>query len=177
MIGWENDRGAYYIQKLQEQVTSNKDNLDSLSDDVDNLTEDVGDLTELGTTDNDDLVEAINEVLNMAKCTKISNPLTMEQGFTTSELSAYKQGKIAIVNYQFNLANMTANTNTKIGTFADAIKPAETHFFTGLIGAYANSGTPCKFILKTDGSINVSVPSNVGESAVAVRGTFIYVSV
>ena len=162
MIGWENNQGAYFIKKLNEALGQ--------------VNETIGKLSSLATSYKTSIVGAINEVFNMAKSTKLTNPVTMEDGFTATVLAGYKQGKVVIMTYQFSVANLTANTNTKIGTIATAHKPLVEQYFTGMIGAYANSGTMCKFILKDDGSIQISVPSNVGESAVAVRGTFIYVS-
>lgn len=37
MIGWENDRGAYFINKLDERMTDSEQNIDSLTDDVESL--------------------------------------------------------------------------------------------------------------------------------------------
>lgn len=47
MIGWENNQGAYFVQKLQEQI----------DDAIDNI----GDVSDLNTTA-DNLTSAVNEV-------------------------------------------------------------------------------------------------------------------
>ena len=195
MIGWENDRGAYFIHKLQDKLASVETIIGKLSDltttaktsivgainevdgNADSANSHIGTLSNLLTTAKDNIVAAVNEVFGMANNVKITNPVSMEEGFTATVLAAYKQGKIVVMTYQFSVANVTANTNTKIGTIASAHMPVVEQYYTGMIGAYANSGTPCKFMLKDDGSIMISVPTNVGESAVAVRGTFIYASV
>lgn len=56
MIGWENDRGGFYINKLQEQI-------DAVKDDASDIAENIGDLTELETTSKTNVVSAINEAL------------------------------------------------------------------------------------------------------------------
>lgn len=55
MIGWENDRGAYYINKLQEQI-------DSLASEDESIETSIGTLTNLTTTEKSNLVGAVNEV-------------------------------------------------------------------------------------------------------------------
>lgn len=55
MIGWENDRGAYFIQKLKNEI-------DNLSDALEDTNEDIGTLSNLTTTAKTNVVSAINEV-------------------------------------------------------------------------------------------------------------------
>ena len=55
MIGWENNQGAYFINKLQEEVNSVKEEADQSSSDI-------GKMSTLTTTAKDTLVKAINEV-------------------------------------------------------------------------------------------------------------------
>lgn len=54
MIGWENNQGAYFIQKLQEQI-------DNSASDISDIEGDIGKMSDLTTTA-DNLVGAINEV-------------------------------------------------------------------------------------------------------------------
>lgn len=163
MIGWENNQGAYFINKLSKAIK--------------NVSDTIGKLSSLATTYKTSIVGAINEVFNMAKNVEVSTSVTMEEGFSTTIMKAYQQGKIVVMDYQFSVANLTANTTTKIGTIKASIKPKVEQFFTGLIGTYSAVGSVCKFILKDDGSIMISVPSNIGETAQAVRGVFVYESV
>ena len=197
MIGWENDRGAYFIQKLQDSINSLSTSIETVSSTIGKLSDlttsvktsivaAINDLLSktiktglagLDTTTKTSLLDAINEVYGLAKNQEVSSPVSMEEGFSTTVLKAYQQGKIVVMDFEFSVASVTANTGTKIGTIKAAIKPKTEHFFTALIGTYSAVGAVCKFILKEDGSIMLSVPSNVGETAQSIRGVFVYESV
>lgn len=215
MIGWENNQGAYFIQKLQDSIDGVSTTIGKLSDlttsvktsivaAINAVSATVGNLSDLSTsvktsivagindllaktiktgldgldtTTKTSLLEAINEVYGLAKNEEVSSPVTMAEGFSATVMKAYQQGKIVIMDYQFSVASLTANTSTKIGTIKEAIKPKVEQYFTAVIGTYAAVGSLCKFILMNDGSIMLSVPSNVGETAQAIRGVFIYESV
>lgn len=56
MIGWENNQGAYYIDKLEKSVSV-------LSDAIDDAKEEIGNLTDLSTTAKTNIVAAINELV------------------------------------------------------------------------------------------------------------------
>lgn len=55
MIGWENNQGAYFIQKLKDAV----DNLSKVLEDTD---DNIGSLSDLSTTAKNNIVSAINEL-------------------------------------------------------------------------------------------------------------------
>lgn len=55
MIGWENDRGAYFINKLNEAV-------DAIKKSIGDIVDDIGKLSSLKTTSKTSVVSAINEV-------------------------------------------------------------------------------------------------------------------
>ena len=75
MIGWENNQGAYFVQKLQEQIDSNatdigtmsnlKTTADTLVGGINEVVDEVGDMSDLTTTA-DTLVGAIEEVKDTA---------------------------------------------------------------------------------------------------------------
>ena len=62
MIGWENNQGAYFVQKLQEQVEDLDTDISSVKTDVSTNAGNIGKMSDLSTTVKDTLVKAVNEV-------------------------------------------------------------------------------------------------------------------
>lgn len=62
MIGWENDRGAYFINKLQGQINSVEETAETAEDNI-------GKMSDLTTSSKTTLVGAVNELDALAKAT------------------------------------------------------------------------------------------------------------
>ena len=91
MIGWENDRGAYFINKLQEQVNA-------IESETSDIGTDIGDVSNLTTTDKTSLVNAINEVDgNVDTATQNIGTLSESIG-TISELRTSATNLVGAVN-------------------------------------------------------------------------------
>ena len=60
MIGWENNQGAYFINKLNDKINSTNDLIDNTNDII-------GDISDLETTADTDIVSAINELVTRVK--------------------------------------------------------------------------------------------------------------
>lgn len=61
MIGWENNQGAYFVQKLQEQIDNAVGDISDNTTDISGIKSDIGKMSDLTTTA-DTLVGAVNEV-------------------------------------------------------------------------------------------------------------------
>lgn len=75
-IGWENNQGAYFINKLQDEV-------DSVKTDATQNASNIGKMSDLTTTNKDTLVKAINEVDANAN-SALSRVGDVETNLTTS---------------------------------------------------------------------------------------------
>lgn len=68
-IGWENERGGYYIKKLFAEIETKAD---ALEDNIESVADDVGDISDLTTTVETDIVSAINELVSRVEA--LENP-------------------------------------------------------------------------------------------------------
>lgn len=66
MIGWENNQGAYFVQKLQAQVDGLDTDIDTVEASVSTNAGNIGKMSDLATTAKDTLVKAVNEVKTTA---------------------------------------------------------------------------------------------------------------
>lgn len=113
MIGWENNQGAYFINKLQAEVNSASEAADS----AEQKTSAIGKMTDLLTTAKDTLVKAVNEVFN-----KIGNLSTLNTSSKTNLVSAINEVRYTAVN-----ADGTANTALNKIQYLCGIEKGETY--------------------------------------------------
>lgn len=111
MIGWENNQGAYFIQKLKSVIES----VSEKATDAYSNTLYIGKMSDLLTTAKDTLVKAINEVYN-----KIGNLSSLTTTSKTSVVSAINE-----VNSTASGANSTANYAASKMSFIGSIAKDE----------------------------------------------------
>lgn len=163
-IGWENDRGAYFINKLNEKVEGLTDTVDSVSDSVDDITEDVGALTDTLDSVSDSVDEITGDVGDISALTTESK---------TSVVSAINEvnGKIRFLTPVTNsTVDVTVPNNYRGLVIAIGAVSARTGMWyvscTGSGAVVATAiGTAGANVTMTAGTNKIVIGTNVAYSA------------
>lgn len=144
MIGWENNQGAYFINKLQNEV-------DDVKETADDNEEAIGTLSDLTTTSKTTLVGAINEVDSNADSANTAI------GSLANLITTDKTDIVSAIN---EVEELATKLDTKIVSFGNVAggkqitftNTGSTHIVMVVFGGSVETSLKCAFLGTLSGS-------------------------